>query len=665
MNRQQFALVVALGLFAFSPPFTAGGTAKASDWKSAADENGGSTLSGVLYRNSADTSGSAPYVLVDKWGVTRGYVAADAGVDLESSLGHQVTLQGTIRTLPGGDMPCMKGARIAGDNRETAPAAARGRAVPLQEVVLEPQPESLRDGDQNQPPPAPARRADPRRARYAGERTAYQEPIPAPPPGPSAHYVHGAPDPAADPGPAMERGPAVSQGPMVMDGGMMEGPMMQGPATGGCGCASGCDASCDASCDSCGPSACNNNADPPAWAPHRPLFLVGPTGVWARAEYLLWTESGMKVPALVTTGSDADPNPGALGEPGTSILYGNGTINDESRSGFRLTAGMWLNRCCTFGFEGEFITLADEQSNFDMWSDGNPILARPFTNTSLSPAQQYAELVAYPRNGPSLANSPFPGLDGSIDVNAMTRFNGAGARFLYVLCRQDGCWSDDCSCLSFHDYYRATFTAGYRYLDLEDNLDINERLTTNQGILINPTNSSVETGTQAFAVTDAFGTRNWFNGGEVGMRFELQRNRWGLELFPRIAIGDTHSTVTIGGQTITTDITGAETTRAGGLLAQPTNIGQYVRDDFSVVPEFDLTMSYQVTPHAKIVLGYSFLYWTNVARAGEQIDTNVDAASVPNSPVYMQPTGATHPQFTFVETGFWAQGLNVGLDCRW
>ena len=117
---------------------------------------------------------------------------------------------------------------------------------------------------------------------------------------------------------------------------------------------------------------------------------------------------------------------------------------------------MWLNRCCTFGFEGEYLTLADEQSNFDMWSDGNPILARPFTNTALTPAQQFAELVAYPRNGPSLANSPFPGLDGSIDVNTTTRFNGAGARMLFVVCRQDGCWTDDCSCTSFHDYYRAT-----------------------------------------------------------------------------------------------------------------------------------------------------------------------------------------------------------------
>ena len=217
MNRQQFALIVALGLFVLSPLVTAGDAAKASDWKSAADENSGSTLSGVLYRNSADTSGSAPYALVDKWGVTRGYVAAADGVDLESSLGRQVTLQGTIRTLPGGDMPSMKGARIAGDNRDTAPATAAAaseerrretsraaaaawgpvgvtpapaaehvRAVPLQEVVLEPQPDSLRDDNANPPRPAPARRVGApaggsRRARYPGERmAAYQEPIPAP-----------------------------------------------------------------------------------------------------------------------------------------------------------------------------------------------------------------------------------------------------------------------------------------------------------------------------------------------------------------------------------------------------------------------------------------------------------------------------------------------------
>ncbi len=152
----------------------------------------------------------------------------------------------------------------------------------------------------------------------------------------------------------------------------------------------------------------------------------------------------------------------------------------------------------------------------------------------------------------------------------------------------------------------------------------------------------------------------------MGLKFEFQRNRWGIDLFPRIGLGDTHSTVTIGGQTVITDNAGAETTYPGGLLARPTNIGQYAKDSFSVVPELDLNLSYQLTPHAKFIVGYSFIYWSNVARAGEQINTTVNKSTLPNAPAGTMPTGdLTQPSFTFAESSFWAQGLNVGLDCRW
>ncbi len=96
----------------------------------------------------------------------------------------------------------------------------------------------------------------------------------------------------------MERVPGVNQGPMEV-----EGPM-----------AGGYPGDCGGGCDSCGSGLCDNGggcSDPydAAWAPHRPLFLIGPTGAWVKADYLLWTESGMKIPALVTTGSTADANP--------------------------------------------------------------------------------------------------------------------------------------------------------------------------------------------------------------------------------------------------------------------------------------------------------------------------------------------------------------------
>ena len=83
-----------------------------------------------------------------------------------------------------------------------------------------------------------------------------------------------------------------------------------------------------------------------------------------------------------------------------------------------------------------------------------------------------------------------------------------------------------------------------------------------------------------------------------------------------------------------------------------------------MVPEIDLKVGYQFTPHTRLVVGYDCLYWSKVARAGEQIDRTVNSTLLPNSGV--TPIGdTTRPAFSFQETGFWAQGINVGVDCRW
>ena len=69
--------------------------------------------------------------------------------------------------------------------------------------------------------------------------------------------------------------------------------------------------------------------------------------------------------------------------------------------------------------------------------------------------------------------------DGSVYISATTRFQGAGAHFLFTTCRQEGCWTDDC-CTTYHDRFRQDFAIGYRYLYLEDQLGITESLTTTQ-----------------------------------------------------------------------------------------------------------------------------------------------------------------------------------------
>jgi hypothetical protein len=528
----------------------------------------------------------------------------------------------------------------------------RSAALPLREVVLEPQSSAASEDFQDlRNSPAPG--ADYRRSRrQAVQTTNFQETLPTPAPATRApagtlHPTPMAADPGLEPSP-MEEGPMASEGPVVSEGPMIsEGPFV-GHRHGGCdSCAEGvCDTACGASCD-------NGCTDDPCWGPRRPLFCWGPTGIWVKADYLQWWERGTRVPALVTSGPNA-ANPGYVGTPGTTVLFGDQDLNNKSESGGRIQAGLWLNPCLTFGFEGEYFGLGDENTNYSIWSDGNPIVSRPFFDTRIN--QENVELVAFPRGN---TNS----LDGSISVNAMTRFHGAGAHFVFTLCRQEGCWSDECSCKTYQDHFRAILTAGYRYLDLEDQLGITENLTTTSPQPVDPTNPTGAQGVSAFLVHDQFNTMNTFNGGDLGMKFEIQRNRWSLDVFPRIALGDTHSVVDISGSTRSTSPAGVETTSVGGLLALSSNIGHYEQDTFAVVPELDLKLGYQVTPHTRVVVGYDCIYWSSVARAGEQIDRNVNSTLLPNSGVAQ--TGATAPLFSFQQTGYWVQGINVGLDCRW
>ncbi len=674
MNRQQLSLIVVLGLISSTPAFAAGNSEQEGGWRTSSEEAAASTLSGKLYRNSADSTGSAPYILLDRWGVVRGYVAAAPGLELETCVGQQVSLQGKIRTLPGGDMPYLTCQRVLSGSAGSADsqiqqmpvsprrsdmaadAAPRNVALPLREVVLEPQ-SSAADDSQEFGRPQLAPRADSRQPRrQAAQATNFQETLPAPAPGrpvpvmPApvmpgpAGEMHRSPlaaDPELEPSP--EEGPMISADPLV------------GHRHGRCdSCAQGaCDGGCGVPCDTvCGDDAC--------WGPRRPLFCWGPSGIWLKADYLQWWEKGMHVPPLVTTGPDAT-NPGYIGTPGTTVLFGGDSINDKSESGGRIQAGLWLNSCLTFGLEGEYFALDEQNTNYSLWSDGNPIISRPFFDTSIN--EENVELVAFPRGS---ARS----LDGTIDITATTRFHGAGAHFVFTLCRQEGFWTDDCSCKNYTDRFRAILTAGYRYLDLEDSLSITETLTATSPQPVDPTNPTGAQGVSAFLIHDQFNTQNTFSGGDLGMKFEFQRNRWSLDVFPRIALGSTHEVVDINGSTRTTSPsttgTGVETTSVGGLLALSSNIGHYEQDSFAVVPEIDLKLGYQVTPHTRVVFGYDCIYWSKVARAGEQIDQNVNGTQLPIAAANGVPqTGPTAPLFGFQETSFWVQGFNVGLDCRW
>lgn len=416
-----------------------------------------------------------------------------------------------------------------------------------------------------------------------------------------------------------------------------------------CGCGS-----CDSGgCDSlgCGGGTCGGGSDcsccgelcsPEAWRPCVTLCL--PQDGWVSFEYLGWWQDGMNLPPLVSTSSDpnvARAQAGVLGNPTTNILFGNRDALDDRFDGGRLRFGVWLDRCHTWGLGAELFQIGSESETFVNTSTGNPILARPFFNTLTG--LEDSELVAFPNV-----------VSGTVGVQATSELEGAGLHIRYLRCCDEGCSSWlFCGCAE-HYCSRTEAMFGWRHLDLTESVQITEELVSTD--TANP---------GSFDILDRFDTRNQFDGVDVGWMYRRTRGFWTFDSLLRLAIGNTRQTVTINGQTTINDPSNTPVvqTLPGGLLTQTSNIGTYKQDEFTVVPEFNANVGYQLTDHFRATLGYTFIYWSNVVRPGEHIsrDLNPNLLPPPADPL----VGAQRPGFEFDTTDYWVQGISFGGEYRW
>ena len=329
--------------------------------------------------------------------------------------------------------------------------------------------------------------------------------------------------------------------------------------------------SCDPSCEtgSCGVPGCR----------------VCCGNYWFRSEYLLWWTSDMLVPPLVTSSPDGTPQgvAGVLGEPTTTVLFGSDQLDDDDRSGALFTLGYQIPGT-RMSLEGTYLFLEPSRTIFATSSDGDPVVARPLLNVQNGTSD--ADLIGFTDL-----------VEGSVVVDARTKFAAAEALLRYNGHR--GC------------LYQFDFLVGYRYGKLKDRLNITE------------STRELEGGPAPGATTeqaDYFSTRNNFSGAEVGTLITYQRRCWSLELLAKLALGGTNSRATIDGETTVTDVAGDSVTRPFGLLARSTNIGEYQQNQFAVLPELGATLRYRILPRLQATIGYHFLYWSRVARAGDQID---------------------------------------------
>jgi hypothetical protein len=371
------------------------------------------------------------------------------------------------------------------------------------------------------------------------------------------------------------------------------------------------------------------------------LQVCSPPGrFWLRADYLMWWTSGMKLPSLVSTD--------VLGA-GT-ILYGNSTVNDGGRSGFRTTVGMWLDACRVWDVEFDYLLLPEQSSSYiSPFPSGNQIIMRPFFNVQTN--QPAGELVAFPNQ-----------VEGTVSVSAKDYFQSAGVSLSYNLCSGNSCSApcDPCDnpCAEacgppLLNCCRTDLLVGFRYYNLSDNVTINEDLRLLQDI-------RGITGTR-IQVHDSFSGRNDFYGSEIGLRTQIYRGRWSLEVLTKVAVGNNHETVVIDGQTIVTPpLQPAQPPSNAGVFAGPTNSGTYQRDVFTMIPQLGLELGRQMNCHWRAYVGYNILYWGSVVRGGDQIDLNLDPRNFPPA----QAGALPFPAFPGRTSAFWAHGVNVGTEFR-
>jgi hypothetical protein len=320
-------------------------------------------------------------------------------------------------------------------------------------------------------------------------------------------------------------------------------------------------------------------AAPPAIIP-----VYGPIGVWFSADYLLWWTKDSRVPPLATAGVAGST--GLLGPANPETLFDGGDVDNGARSGGRFTLGFWCMESHAIGLEAGYFFLGRHTEPLAFGEEESfPTGTLPGTFlVSLSSLLQSAEVSAVS----NLANT--------------------------------GC-------------FRCDFLAGFRYLRLDESLHVEQDFT------------SADFGEQD-TWDDEFHTHNNFYGGQVGARAEYMHNRFFVDVSGKVALGVTDQQVVINGgltqafTTFSTDAFGNPVQNVqvyrspGGLLAQPAT---YSRDYFTVVPEVSITVGYQLTSYFRASLGYNFLYWSSVARPGDQV------SGVPRG------------------TDFWAQGLNCML----
>ena len=351
-------------------------------------------------------------------------------------------------------------------------------------------------------------------------------------------------------------------------------------------------------------------------------------------EYLQWWNKGRTIPPIVTGGNPITTPYAAAGVlPGAPVLFGGNQVGGDLKAGIRLTAGLWLDDCETTAIVVRGYGTEGDSSQYNATSLGNPILATPFVDRSAAFfGQNNALVLAY-------AGGATPGINSQGSVSAVTANDIWGGDIYGRTLIDEGC------------DYRLDLLGGYQMARIDDDLQLN---TTLQRLDL--------AGAPTFSTRDLFDVENEYHAGTLGMLGEFYNGPLTIQMMGKLGIGNMNQRVAISGSNVAAGVASG-----GGIFAQnqaanggPTfNVGNYQRNLLVWSPEASIKASYGVTERLSVTVGYTLLYWTRVALAGDQVDVNVNRDVMFNGN-YL-PGGGAAPTFAFRDTDMWVQTIDIGL----
>lgn len=366
----------------------------------------------------------------------------------------------------------------------------------------------------------------------------------------------------------------------------------------------------------------------------------------ARFDYLLWLIDA-EDPNLAIVSNNSALFPVALPVAGGNQTPAS-TFDDYVVSGGRFAVGYWtveydpvLQRrpFPVAGVEVVGIFLPEVSDSIN--GDFSPTIIRPFFDLNNRTASGY--LVA----APGVAAGS---LDGSakvdmwgLEFNALRNVysNGPG------------------------QFMRFDLLAGFRYLKYESGIEINSHTLYASNLAAVPALAALGLADNRIDVRDLFETENDYFGGQVGGTLRFINSLFMVNLNLKLGVGWNHQRIRINGHQIRTFAGGAQAVSVGGVLAQPSNIGNFSRNRLSFVPEGNLELVFPLGRQVTLTVGYTLLAWAELVRASEQIDPLVDVSQIANFPGVAAPTGLGRPGVPFRSDFIFVHGLNVGLGFVW